>query len=69
MADQHQRQRGLPIKIGEDGIGAVGVSGRRAAQGRGFCAWANPDKVADQLNNRLTIVTENRGRRPPRDAA
>src|SRR5437868_15426115 len=40
---------GLPIKIGEDVIGAVGVSGSPGGDKDEACAKAGPDKVADQL--------------------
>ena len=40
---------GLPIKIGEDVIGAVGVSGSPGGDKDEACAKAGLDKVADQL--------------------
>ena len=40
---------GLPIKVGEDVIGAVGVSGSPAGDKDKACAQAGLDKVADQL--------------------
>src|SRR5438105_10338616 len=40
---------GLPIKVGEDVIGAVGVSGSPGGDKDETCAKAGLDKVADQL--------------------
>jgi uncharacterized protein GlcG (DUF336 family) len=40
---------GLPIKVGDDVIGAVGVSGATGAGKDEICAQAGLDKVADQL--------------------
>jgi uncharacterized protein GlcG (DUF336 family) len=40
---------GLPIKVGEDVIGAVGVSGSPSGDKDEACAKAGLDKVADQL--------------------
>ena len=40
---------GLPIKIGEETIGAVGVSGAPGGDKDEVCAKAGIDKVADQL--------------------
>ena len=40
---------GLPIKIGEDVIGGVGVSGSPGGDKDEACAKAGLDKVADQL--------------------
>ena len=40
---------GLPIKIGEEVIGAVGVSGSPGGDKDEACAKAGLDKVADQL--------------------
>ena len=40
---------GLPIKVGEDVIGAVGVSGSPGGDKDEACAKAGLDKVADQL--------------------
>jgi uncharacterized protein GlcG (DUF336 family) len=40
---------GLPIKIGDDVIGAVGVSGSPGGDKDEACAKAGLDKVADQL--------------------
>jgi uncharacterized protein GlcG (DUF336 family) len=42
-------QGGLPIKIGEEVIGAVGVSGSPGGDKDEACAKAGIDKVADQL--------------------
>ena len=42
-------QGALPIKIGEDTIGAVGVSGAPGGDKDEACAKAGIDKVADQL--------------------
>jgi uncharacterized protein GlcG (DUF336 family) len=42
-------QGALPIKIGEDVIGAVGVSGAPGGEKDEACAKAGIDKVADQL--------------------
>jgi uncharacterized protein GlcG (DUF336 family) len=42
-------QGGLPIKVGEDVIGAVGVSGAPGGDKDEACAKAGLDKVADQL--------------------
>jgi len=39
----------LPIKIGEDTIGAIGVSGAPGGEKDEACAKAGIDKVADQL--------------------
>jgi uncharacterized protein GlcG (DUF336 family) len=39
----------LPIKIGEDVIGAVGVSGAPGGDKDEACGKAGLDKVADQL--------------------
>jgi len=40
---------GLPIKVGEDTIGGVGVSGSPGGDKDEACAKAGLDKVADQL--------------------
>jgi uncharacterized protein GlcG (DUF336 family) len=40
---------GIPIKIGEDTIGAIGVSGAPGQEKDETCAKAGLDKVADQL--------------------
>jgi uncharacterized protein GlcG (DUF336 family) len=40
---------GIPIKIGEDTIGAIGVSGAPGQEKDEACAKAGLDKVADQL--------------------
>ena len=40
---------GLPVKVGEDVIGAVGVSGSPGGDKDEACAKAGLDKVADQL--------------------
>ena len=40
---------GLPIKVGDDVIGAVGVSGSPGGDKDEACAKAGLDKVADQL--------------------
>jgi uncharacterized protein GlcG (DUF336 family) len=42
-------QGGLPIKIGDEVIGAVGVSGAPGGDKDEACAKAGLDKVADQL--------------------
>jgi uncharacterized protein GlcG (DUF336 family) len=42
-------QGALPIKIGEETIGAVGVSGAPGGEKDEACAKAGTDKVADQL--------------------
>ncbi len=39
----------LPIKVGEDTIGAIGVSGAPGGEKDEVCAKAGLDKVADQL--------------------
>ena len=46
----HTTARGaLPIKVGDDVIGAVGVSGSPGGDKDEACAKAGLDKVADQL--------------------
>jgi uncharacterized protein GlcG (DUF336 family) len=42
-------QGALPIKIGEEVIGAVGVSGAPGGDKDEACAKAGLDKIADQL--------------------
>jgi len=42
-------QGALPIKVGDDAIGAVGVSGAPGGEKDEACAKAGLDKVADQL--------------------
>lgn len=42
-------QGGLPIKVGDEVIGAVGVSGSPGGDKDEVCAKAGIDKVADQL--------------------
>ena len=42
-------QGALPIKVGDDTIGAVGVSGAPGGEKDEVCAKAGIDKVADQL--------------------
>lgn len=42
-------QGGLPIKVGDDTIGGVGVSGSPGGDKDEVCAKAGIDKVADQL--------------------
>ena len=42
-------QGGLPIKIGDDVIGAVGVSGAPGGEKDEACSKAGIDKIADQL--------------------
>jgi uncharacterized protein GlcG (DUF336 family) len=42
-------QGALPIKVGDDVIGAVGVSGAPGGEKDEVCAKAGIDKVADQL--------------------
>jgi uncharacterized protein GlcG (DUF336 family) len=39
----------LPIKVGDDVVGAVGVSGSPGGEKDAVCAQAGIDKVADQL--------------------
>jgi uncharacterized protein GlcG (DUF336 family) len=39
----------LPIKIGDDVIGAIGVSGAPGGEKDEACAKAAIDKIADQL--------------------
>jgi uncharacterized protein GlcG (DUF336 family) len=39
----------LPIKVGEDTIGAIGVSGAPGGDKDEACATAGIDKVADEL--------------------
>ena len=43
-------QGGLPIKVGEEVIGAAGVSGAPGGEKDEACVKAGIDKVADQLN-------------------
>jgi uncharacterized protein GlcG (DUF336 family) len=40
---------GIPIKVGEDTIGAIGVSGAPGQEKDEACAQAGLDKIADQL--------------------
>ena len=40
---------GLPIKVGDEVIGAIGVSGSPAGENDEACAKAAVDKAADQL--------------------
>ena len=40
---------GIPIKVGEDTIGAIGVSGAPGQEKDEACAQAGLDRVADQL--------------------
>jgi uncharacterized protein GlcG (DUF336 family) len=42
-------QGALPIKLGDEVIGAVGVSGAPGGEKDEVCAKAGIDKVADQL--------------------
>jgi len=42
-------QGALPIKVGDDVLGAVGVSGAPGGEKDEVCAKAGIDKVADQL--------------------
>ncbi len=42
-------QGGLPIKLGDQVIGGVGVSGSPGGEKDEVCAQAGLDKVADQL--------------------
>ncbi|MEJ0071762.1 MAG: heme-binding protein [Pseudomonadota bacterium] len=42
-------QGGLPIKVGDDVIGAIGVSGAPGGEKDEVCSKAGIDKVADQL--------------------
>jgi uncharacterized protein GlcG (DUF336 family) len=39
----------LPIKVGDDVVGAVGVSGSPGGEKDAVCAQAGIDKVADEL--------------------
>lgn len=48
LADVIPLRGGVPLKIGEDTIGAVGVSGS-SSEGDEKCAMAGVAKVADQL--------------------
>jgi uncharacterized protein GlcG (DUF336 family) len=49
LANQIPAQGALPIKVGEDTIGAIGVSGSPGGDKDEVCAKAGIDKVADQL--------------------
>ena len=49
LADVIALQGALPIKVGEDVVGAVGVSGSPGGDKDEACAKAAIDKVADQL--------------------
>jgi uncharacterized protein GlcG (DUF336 family) len=42
-------QGGLPIKVGDEVIGAVGVSGAPGGEKDEACSKAGIDKIADQL--------------------
>jgi uncharacterized protein GlcG (DUF336 family) len=42
-------QGGLPIRVGDDVVGAVGVSGSPGGDKDEVCAKAGVDKVADEL--------------------
>ena len=46
---QHPHGGALPIKIGDDVIGAAGVSGAPGGEKDEACVKAGLDKVADQL--------------------
>ncbi|HEY6254743.1 MAG TPA: heme-binding protein [Xanthobacteraceae bacterium] len=49
LANMIPAQGALPIKVGEDVIGAIGVSGAPGGEKDEACAKAGIDKVADQL--------------------
>jgi uncharacterized protein GlcG (DUF336 family) len=49
LANMIPAQGALPIKVGEDVIGAIGVSGAPGGDKDEACAKAGIDKVADQL--------------------
>jgi uncharacterized protein GlcG (DUF336 family) len=49
LANQIPAQGALPIKVGDDVIGAIGVSGSPGGDKDEACAKAGIDKVADQL--------------------
>ncbi|MFL4969813.1 MAG: GlcG/HbpS family heme-binding protein, partial [Xanthobacteraceae bacterium] len=49
LADVIPLGGGIPIKIGEDTIGAIGVSGAPGQDKDEACAQAGLAKVADQL--------------------
>jgi uncharacterized protein GlcG (DUF336 family) len=49
LSDVIAAQGALPIKIGDDVVGAVGVSGSPGGDKDEVCAKAGLDKVADQL--------------------
>jgi uncharacterized protein GlcG (DUF336 family) len=49
LANMIPAQGALPIKVGDDVIGAVGVSGSPGGDKDEACAKAGIDKVADQL--------------------
>ena len=49
LANMIPAQGALPIKVGDDVIGAVGVSGAPGGEKDEVCAKAGIDKVADQL--------------------
>jgi hypothetical protein len=49
VPDTAPSQRALPIKIGEEVIGAVGVSDAPGGEKDEACAKAGLDKIADQL--------------------
>jgi uncharacterized protein GlcG (DUF336 family) len=49
LANMIPAQGALPIKVGDDVIGAIGVSGAPGGEKDEACAKAGIDKVADQL--------------------
>jgi len=49
LANVIAAQGALPIKLGDEVIGAVGVSGAPGGEKDEFCSKAGIDKVADQL--------------------
>jgi uncharacterized protein GlcG (DUF336 family) len=49
LGNQIPAQGALPIKVGDDVIGAIGVSGSPGGDKDEACAKAGIDKVADQL--------------------
>src|SRR3954465_193287 len=60
-------QGALPIMVGEDVLGAVGVSGAPGGEKDEVCAKAGIDKVADQLKERhsgTAAVRRSSGRTP-----
>lgn len=49
LADVIASRGGVPVKIGNETIGAIGVSGS-STEGDEACAKAGVDRIADQLN-------------------